>query len=241
MTETPSPRQVREDLRSYLKFLQRSGFLYLTPKPGAEAGAPAGPSLHSRVGELEALRIAAANCAKCRLSQGRTYVVFGEGNPDADILFVGEAPGADEDRLARPFVGRAGQLLDKMMTHVGLRREDVFITNLNKCRPPENRDPMPDEIEACQPYLWRQIELIQPRVIVALGRFAAHALTGTQTPITQMRGRLYRYRDVPLMPTLHPAAVLRNMGQLPLVHEDLRRAIQAAAEPVTAAPEPQQS
>ena len=239
MTETPTPREVREDLRNYLKFLQRSGFLYLVPKPASPDDAP-GPSVHSRAEELEALRIVASTCVKCRLSEGRTHVVFGEGNPDADILFVGEAPGEDEDRQARPFVGRSGKLLDSMMDHVGLRRKDVFITNLNKCRPPGNRDPLPDEIEACQPYLWRQIELIRPRVIVALGRFAAHALTGTDTPITEMRGRLYRYRDVPLMPTLHPAYVARNMSLLSLVHEDLSRAIalvRAAAPPAAAAPE----
>lgn len=240
MTEAPSPRQVREDLRNYLKFLQRSGFLYLTPKAVAEGGAPPGPSLHARAAELEALRIVASRCTKCGLSQGRTYVVFGEGNPDADILFVGEAPGANEDRLARPFVGRSGKLLDSMMAHEGLRREDVFIANLIKCRPPENRDPLPDEIGACEPYLWRQIELIQPRVIVALGRFAAHALTRTQTPITQMRGRFHSYHGVPLMPTLHPSALLHNMAQLPLVHEDLRRAIATAAQPTTASTEPPQ-
>ena len=228
MTETPSLPQVREDLRNYLKFLQRSGFLYMAPQ--GQSDGPPGPSPHARAQELEALRILASRCTKCRLSEGRTYVVFGEGNPDADILFVGEAPGADEDRLARPFVGRAGKLLDSMMTQAGLRREDVFIANVFKCRPPENRDPLPDEIELCEPYLVQQIELIQPRLIVALGRHAAHTLLRVQTPITQMRGRMYRYHDVPLMPTLHPAAVLRNMTQLPMVLEDLRRAVASLAQ-----------
>ena len=154
-------------------------------------------------------------------------MVFGEGNPDADVMFVGEAPGAEEDRLNRPFVGRSNKLLDSMMAEVGLRREDVFIGNVIKCRPPGNRDPEPIEIQTCEPYLLGQIDLIQPRVIVTLGRFAAHCLTGEKTGIMRMRGQFHQYHNVKLMPTLHPAAVLRNMGHHATVVGDLLRAVES--------------
>jgi DNA polymerase len=190
---------------------------------------PLEPS-RQRTEKLEQMRAEAVQCVKCRLCEGRTHVVFGEGSPNADILFVGEGPGAEEDRLARPFVGRSGKLLDQMMTEVGLRREDVFIANVVKCRPPENRDPQPDEMDACEPWLLRQIELIQPRMIITLGRFAAHRLTGLDTGITQMRGCFYRYHDVKLMPMLHPAAVLRNMNHYAQSVEDLRRAVEATRQ-----------
>ena len=219
----PDPAHIKEDIRNYLKFLKKAGFLYLVPN----ADAPHS-SAHSRFECLEALRLECAKCVKCRLSQGRTHVVFGEGNPDADIMFVGEAPGADEDRQGRPFVGRSGKLLNSMMEEVGLRREDVFIANIIKCRPPDNRDPQPDEIQCCEPYLMGQIDLIEPKVIITLGRFAAHCLTRTSTPITRMRGQFFLYHNVKLMPTLHPAAVLRNMNYHADVVSDLRRAFEAA-------------
>lgn len=225
MDQKPEPRQIKEDVRNYLNFLKKAGFLYLVP-----SGDSPRFSAHSRAECLEALRLETAQCVKCKLSgMGRTRVVFGEGNPNADIMFVGEAPGAEEDRLGRPFVGRSGKLLDSMMTEVGLRREDVFIANIIKCRPPKNRDPEPDEIACCEPYLMGQIDLIEPKVIVTLGRFAAHCLTRTTTPITQMRGQFFLYHDVKLMPTLHPAAVLRNMNYHADVVGDLRRAVEAAA------------
>jgi uracil-DNA glycosylase family 4 len=146
--------------------------------------------------------------------------VFGEGNPRADLLFVGEAPGADEDAQGRPFVGEAGQLLTKIITAMGFRREDVYICNILKCRPPGNRDPLPDEIAACEPFLIRQIEAIGPRVICALGSFAARTLLKTETKITALRGRFHSYREIPLMPTFHPAYLLRNPGAKKHVWED---------------------
>src|SRR6185295_3650016 len=137
-----------------------------------------------------------ADCSRCKLhTLGRRQVVFGVGNPEADLMFVGEAPGADEDIQGEPFVGRAGQLLTKIIEAIGLRREDVYIANVIKCRPPGNRNPEPDEVEQCEPFLFRQIEVIKPKVIVALGKFAAQSLLRTTEPITRIRGREYKYRD----------------------------------------------
>jgi DNA polymerase len=150
-------------------------------------------------------------CTKCRLSETRTNTVFGEGDPEASIFFVGEAPGADEDASGRPFVGRAGQLLDKMIAGMGLRREQVFIANVCKCRPPNNRPPAPDEAEACTPYLVRQIETVRPRVIVTLGLTAAKFMLGdNKLAMGKIRGHWYEWRGVKLMPTFHPSYVLRT-------------------------------
>ncbi|HUT23688.1 MAG TPA: uracil-DNA glycosylase [Sumerlaeia bacterium] len=226
MSEKPSPALTQNDVRNYLNFLREAGFLYLVP--GAGGGPP--PAPHRRAEQLEALRQETARCAKCGLAAGRTHVVFGEGNPDADVMFVGEAPGRDEDSQGRPFVGRAGQLLDTLIGEVGLRREEVFIGNVIKCRPPGNRDPELDEIQTCEPYLLTQIALIRPRVIVALGRFAAHTLSGTTTPITRMRGKFHLYHDVKLMPTFHPAAVLRNPSYRADIVADFRRAVALVGE-----------
>jgi len=151
-----------------------------------------------------------SDCRRCRLCQGRTQVVFGVGNPKARVLFVGEGPGADEDRLGEPFVGRAGQLLNIMLPSIGLRREDVYIANIVKCRPPGNRDPQPDEAAACMPFLKRQIELIDPTVIVLLGRIAARFLLGTTAPISSYRGRWTSWHGRDVLPTFHPAYLLRN-------------------------------
>jgi len=171
-------------------------------------------------GELESTAIA---CTRCRLSEGRTHVVFGEGNPNADLMFVGEAPGFDEDREGRPFVGQAGKLLTRMIEAMGLRRENVYIANCLKCRPPSNRNPFPDEIGACRPYLLRQIDLVRPRVVVALGKFAAQTLLASELPISRLRGRLQEFRGTKLMPTYHPAYLLRNPVDKRLVWEDLKK------------------
>ena len=149
-------------------------------------------------------------CTRCKLCSTRNQIVFGEGNPQADLVFVGEAPGENEDKLGRPFVGRAGQLLDKMIAAIGLSRQDVFIVNLVKCRPPENRNPEPDEIATCSPFLYRQLEVMQPKVIVALGKFASQALLQTEERISDLRGKFRPYRGVELMPTFHPSYLLRN-------------------------------
>ena len=163
-------------------------------------------------------------CSRCKLHRlGRTQVVFGVGNSGADLMFVGEAPGGDEDIQGEPFVGRAGQLLTKIIEAIDLRREDVYIANVIKCRPPQNRNPEPDEVEQCEPFLFRQIDVIKPKVIVALGKFAAQSLLRTTEPITRIRGREYKYRDAILMPTYHPAYLLRNPSAKREVWEDMKR------------------
>jgi uracil-DNA glycosylase family 4 len=168
-----------------------------------------------------------ANCTKCRLAQGRTQVVFGVGNPDADLMFVGEAPGFHEDQQGIPFVGQAGQLLTKLLAGIGLAREDVYIANVLKCRPPGNRDPAPDEIEACESHLFKQIELIRPRVVATLGNFATKLLSGKPTGITRVHGqeqeRTLGGRDVLLYPLYHPAAALYTPAMLRVLEEDFRR------------------
>ena len=163
-------------------------------------------------------------CSRCKLhTLGRKQVVFGVGNPNADLMFVGEAPGADEDEQGEPFVGRAGQLLTKIIEAIGLKREDVYIANVIKCRPPGNRNPEPDEVEQCQPFLFRQIDAIKPKVIVALGKFAAQSLLQTTDPITRVRGRSFTYRGATLIPTFHPAYLLRNPSAKREVWEDMKK------------------
>ena len=174
---------------------------------------------------LEALRVEIGpDCQRCKLhTLGRRQVVFGVGNPDADLMFVGEAPGADEDIQGEPFVGRAGQLLTKIIEAIGLKRSDVYIANVIKCRPPGNRNPEPDEVERCEPFLFRQIDSVKPKVIVALGKFAAQSLLKINDPITRLRGREYRFRSATLIPTFHPAYLLRNPSSKREVWEDMKR------------------
>jgi DNA polymerase len=163
-------------------------------------------------------------CTRCKLhTLGRRQVVFGVGSPTADLMFVGEAPGADEDVQGEPFVGKAGQLLTKIIEAIGLKREEVYIANVIKCRPPGNRNPEPDEVAECEPFLFRQIDAIQPKVIVALGKFAAQCLLKTETPISRLRGREVFYRDAVLIPTFHPAYLLRNPSSKREVWEDMKR------------------
>ena len=163
-------------------------------------------------------------CTRCKLhTLGRKQVVFGVGNPDAGLMFVGEAPGADEDQQGEPFVGRAGQLLTKIIEAIGLKREDVYIANVIKCRPPGNRNPELDEVEQCEPFLFRQIDAIKPKVIVALGKFAAQSLLKTTDPITRLRGRTFTYRGASLIPTFHPAYLLRNPSSKREVWEDMKK------------------
>ena len=162
------------------------------------------------MGTLAELQTQAASCVKCRLSQGRTTVVFGSGAADADLMFVGEAPGFHEDKQGLPFVGAAGQLLETLLGRIGMKRDEVYICNVLKCRPPGNRDPMPDEIEACTPYLREQIALIDPRLVVSLGNFATQFLLGRKIGITRVRGQQLPIIGRTLVPTYHPAAVLRG-------------------------------
>ena len=173
--------------------------------------------------ELARIEARAKVCVKCgELSRCRHSVVFGVGSPRAEIMFVGEAPGHDEDMQGEPFVGRAGELLTKIIAAMGCQREDVYIANVLKCRPPENRTPLPDEITNCLPYLLSQIELIQPKIIVALGATAVRSLLDVQLGITKMRGHWYTFRDIPIMPTFHPAYLLRNPPAKKEVWEDMK-------------------
>ena len=166
-----------------------------------------------------------SDCTRCKLhALGRQRVVFGVGNPDADLMFVGEAPGADEDIQGIPFVGRAGQLLTKMIEAINLRREDVYIANVIKCRPPGNRNPEPDEIEQCEPFLFQQIAAINPKVIVALGAFAAKTLLRSEESISRLRGHIYDFRGAKLIPTFHPSFLLRSPDRKRDAWEDLKRA-----------------
>ncbi|BCS33686.1 hypothetical protein TBR22_A29130 [Luteitalea sp. TBR-22] len=178
----------------------------------------------SALDSLEALRAhIGPQCTRCKLCQlGRKQVVFGVGNPQADLMFVGEAPGSDEDEQGVPFVGRAGQLLTKIIEAIEMRRDDVYIANVIKCRPPGNRNPEPDEVAVCEPFLFRQIDLVRPRVIVALGKFAAQSLLRTDTPITKLRGRVHQFRGATLVPTFHPAYLLRSPDKKRETWEDMK-------------------
>lgn len=200
------------------------------PTPEAPP-APAPPAAAERAAALAVLAREAEGCERCRLARGRTRVVFGTGDPDADLMFVGEGPGAEEDRQGLPFVGPAGELLDKIIAAIGLRREQVYIANVVKCRPPGNRDPQPDEAGACRPYLDRQIELVRPRVVVALGRVAAQALLGTDLPLGRMRGRWFSVHGVPTRVTYHPAALLRNRAWKRPTWEDMQAVRDRLASP----------
>jgi DNA polymerase len=171
---------------------------------------------------LHAVREDIGDCQRCKLARGRKTIVFGQGNPAARLMFVGEAPGAEEDEQGLAFVGRAGQLLTKIIEAIGLSREDVYICNVLKCRPPENRNPETDEILSCQPFLERQIEVIRPKVLVGLGKFAAQWLLKTAEPISRLRGRLGDYGDIKVMATYHPAYLLRNPGAKKDVWEDMK-------------------
>jgi uracil-DNA glycosylase family 4 len=236
--------QIAAALRAYVEHQRELGVLGFPPAPPAVTSrttpaavatpvAATTPDLFaapgvSAAGSLEALREHIGDCRRCKLAPHRTHLVFGVGNPRARLVFVGEAPGRDEDAQGEPFVGRAGQLLTEIITKgMRLRREDVYIANVIKCRPPENRNPEPDEVASCEPFLLRQLELIRPEVVVALGKFAVQTLLRTKAPITQLRGRWYDYHGIKLMPTFHPAYLLRNPADKRLVWEDIRKVMQA--------------
>jgi uracil-DNA glycosylase family 4 len=238
------PRQIAEHLRFYQELgvtgINRDGWWRAreggggataegadSVEEGAESAAegaetPAEP----KVWTLQAIREDIGDCTRCKLHRlGRTQIVFGVGNPDAELMFVGEGPGADEDIQGIPFVGRAGQLLTKMIEAMGFVRDEVYIANVVKCRPPQNRNPEPDEIANCEPFLFRQIECVKPRVIIALGSFAAKTLLRTQDPISRLRGRVYEYHGAKLIPTFHPSFLLRSPAQKKYAWEDLKTAL----------------
>jgi uracil-DNA glycosylase len=241
-----------EDLSQVLEMRRDAGLLppYLWIPNGSKAeegrkedvkSAPNPPPGVDKAALLQHLREKIGDCTRCRLHQGRTHLVFGVGNPKAELMFVGEGPGRDEDLQGEPFVGRAGQLLTKIIEAMGLKRNDVYIANVVKCRPPENRNPAPDEIATCSPFLLEQIEIIKPKVIVCLGNFAAQTILGTQQTITGLRGRLHRWpspiqqemlhtripaESILLMPTYHPAYLLRNPNMKKPVWEDMKIVMQ---------------
>ena len=194
------------------------------PQPAAPGPSEPAALWRSSSEALAALKLEIGpDCSRCKLhTLGRKQVVFGVGNPDADLMFVGEAPGADEDVQGIPFVGRAGQLLTKIIEAIDLKRDDVYIANVIKCRPPQNRNPEPDEVETCEPFLFQQIDVIKPKVIVALGTFAARALLRTLDPISRLRGRVFEYRGAKLIPTFHPAYLLRNPSSKREVWDDMK-------------------
>jgi DNA polymerase len=202
---------------------QRSETLNETPPPSTVGSVP-------ESGDLAGLARLLEGCTRCRLSEQRRNVVVGEGAADARVMFVGEGPGAEEDRTGRPFVGQAGKLLDRMILAMGFDRSQTYIANVVKCRPPGNRDPKDDEIAACSRFLDRQIELIRPEVIVALGRFAANRLTGTEKPLGALRGRWSHYKGVPLLATYHPAYLLRTPADKRKVWDDLKLVLAKLAE-----------
>ena len=228
-------------LRQHLQRQQRWGVRFVArPEVGTIAPAPidtkraldnapqrmSGESGKDNLSSLEELRGEIGDCRRCKLHSSRTHVVFGVGNPNAKLMFVGEGPGRDEDLKGEPFVGRAGQLLTDIITKgMGLAREDVYIANVVKCRPPQNRNPEPDEVATCEPFLKKQIELIRPKIIVALGKFAVQTLLQSKVPITRLRGNWYTYMGIKLMPTFHPAYLLRNPADKKLVWEDIKKVI----------------
>jgi DNA polymerase len=218
----------REQLNEHLRFAAELGALGVSRDPGWRARAETGPEARTApsVAPHEGLRLVReeiGDCTRCKLhTLGRTHVVFGVGSAVADLMFVGEAPGADEDVQGVPFVGRAGQLLTKIIEAIGLKRDEVYIANVIKCRPPQNRNPEQDEVETCEPFLFRQIDIIRPKVVVALGTFAARTLLRTLDPISRLRGRVYEYRGAHLVPTFHPAFLLRNPAAKREVWEDMK-------------------
>jgi len=200
-------RELVDSLSGWLRYQRRLGWRGTPGKvaPQREVREQSADKIPS----LEEIRAEMGDCRRCKLYAGRTRLVFGDGDPNARLMFVGEAPGADEDKQGVPFVGAAGQVLNNLLSKLGLRREEVYIANILKSRPPGNRDPEADEIAACLPFLDKQIKAIRPRVIVILGRIAAHALLGTKEPITRLRGQWQRYHDIRVMPTFHPSYLLR--------------------------------
>ncbi len=213
---------MNDELRIELTLLRDLGFTHLdlrnAPPPAVQDGARSSEA-KTLLGELEAI---ATVCVKCNLAKTRTHVVYGVGNPNADLMFIGEAPGRDEDEQGKPFVGRAGQLLTDIIKAMKLTRDDVYIANVIKCRPPENRNPEPDELDACRPYIRQQVEIIQPRVIVTLGKFALQSLTEKAYGITAVRGKWLEYQGVKVMPTYHPAYLLRTPAAKKDVWEDMK-------------------
>ena len=225
MPDIPDTRKLVAEHLKFFGELGATGFRKDAAWALRTSAAPdAGETAQSSELDLASIREDIGDCTRCKLcTLGRKQIVFGVGNPHADLMFVGEAPGRDEDIQGIPFVGRAGQKLTQIIEAIGLTREDVYIANVIKCRPPDNRNPEPDEVEKCEPFLFRQIDTIKPKVIVALGKFAAQCLLRTTDPITRLRGREFKYRDAILIPTYHPAYLLRTPSAKRDVWDDMKK------------------
>src|SRR5579883_1859122 len=265
MSQDPTPvdrRLLIDSISDYLAQLGEEGLegIPFEPPPAAAAGpdaaeaarpaapprpvrppAAAGPELFSiypgmeKTQTLQELQAFIGDCKRCKLAPGRINLVFGVGNPKAELMFVGEGPGADEDERGEPFVGRAGQLLTDIIERgMRMRRQDVYICNVVKCRPPGNRNPEPDEVAACEPFLMRQIEIVRPKVIVGLGTFAVQSLLKVKTPISKLRGRWHDLRGIRMMPTFHPAYLLRNPADKRLVWADIQEVMKALGKEIPA-------
>jgi DNA polymerase len=220
-------RELVDSLSDWLRYQRRLGWRGVPRKAAPkiqEREKSAGKT--DKILSLEEIRAEMGDCRRCKLYGGRKNLVFGDGPADARLMFVGEAPGADEDKQGVPFVGEAGQLLNKMLRNLGLRREEVYIANILKSRPPGNRDPEADEIAACLPFLEKQIKAIRPRVIVILGRIAAHALLGTKEPITRLRGHWQKYHGIRVMPTFHPSYLLRMPQERRKTWDDMQQVME---------------
>jgi len=253
MTPNPDPAIIRSSLAAYLEELRESGIEGLPAEASYEARQRVSPATAPRNIEadpalaapaiedtaphetLEHIRKSLGDCKRCKLGTTRKNLVFGIGNPKARLVFVGEGPGADEDEKGEPFVGDAGRMLNRIISAMGIRREDVYICNVVKCRPPGNRNPEPDEIVTCAPFLLRQIKSVRPEAIVALGKFAAQTLLATKEPISKLRGRFRDFHGIPLMPTYHPSYLLRSGGNSDSfwdVWEDMTQVLQLLKLPV---------
>lgn len=227
MKKEHAPEQIRNSILGHLGALHTAGIKHtiLPSRKKQVATTPITPAAAEKmdhINSLDALQKFIGECTRCKLCEARKTVVFGVGNPKASLMFVGEGPGADEDEQGVPFVGRAGQLLTKMIEAMGINRDDIYIANIVKCRPPDNRVPEPDEIATCIPFLMKQIELVSPKVIVCLGKTAVSALLNTQMPITKIRGQFQQLNGIDVMPTFHPAYLLRNPPMKKFAWEDLQ-------------------
>ena len=208
----------------HLKKMEHGG-LYYIKKPININYTKVGENMPGNISLSKLKEKVIGNCKKCKLHKNRTNIVFGAGNEKARLVFVGEAPGASEDEQGLPFVGRSGKLLTKMIEAMGFKREEIYICNVIKCRPDENRDPDSDEVESCEPFLKKQLSIINPKVIVALGRYACQCLTQTKLPMGKIRGQWFTYENIPLMPTFHPAYLLRSPSKKKEVWEDLQEVL----------------
>jgi uracil-DNA glycosylase family 4 len=228
MSEDPVKElaELVDSLSDWLRYQRRLGWRGLPAEVASQPHDREQPDEKN----LKEIRAELGDCRRCKLYDGRTHLVFGDGAPNARLMFVGEAPGAEEDLQGVPFVGAAGQLLNRMLNKLGLRREEVYIGNIIKCRPPGNRDPEADEITACLPFLKKQIQAIRPQVLVTLGRPATQALLGTREPLTRLRGHWQRYQDIRVMPTFHPSYLLRAPQERKKTWADMQQVMEYLAD-----------